>query len=140
MSARVVLGLLALMSGAGCVGEGRPLEEYLEDYERLHQSADAGPAPETPDAGAPPTPQCSSPGEGLALLRFVNVSATTTVRYFWVDTRCEERLYGTLAPGEEREQQTYGGHVWRVRDARDGALLRELRAEAGGEPVIVRVP
>lgn len=132
-AARVALGLAALTGGPACVGEGRPLEEYLEDYERIQPLPDGG----RPDGGV--ASECSASGEGHAELLFVNDYSNSTVRFYWVNPQCEEVLYGTLAPGEELEQRTYGGHVWVVRDGR-GRLVREYRAVAGDEPVTVSVP
>ncbi|XXF76979.1 hypothetical protein P2318_28575 [Myxococcaceae bacterium GXIMD 01537] len=133
-AAGTVLGLMAnLLVGAGCVGEGRPLDDYLDDYERIQ------PLPEgvRPDGGV--ASQCSSEARGRASLRFVNDYSSTTVRYFWVDLQCKEILYGTLPPGEERDQETYGGHFWVVRN-RAGELLREHLAVEGAERVTVQVP
>jgi hypothetical protein len=129
----VALGLAALTGGPACVGEGRPLEEYLEDYERIHPLPDGG----RPDGGM--ASECSAFGEGSARLLFVNDYSNNTVRFFWVNQQCQEVLYGTLAPGEEQEQSTYGGHVWVVRDGR-GTLVREYRAVAGTETFTVSVP
>lgn len=129
----LALGLVALLGGPACVGEGRFLEDYLEDYEHIQPLPDGG----VTDGGV--ASECSAFGEGQAVLLFVNDSSSTNVRFFWVDPQCRESLYGTLAPGEEQRQSTYGGHVWVVRDGR-GRLVREHRAVAGSEPVTVSVP
>ncbi|MBN1204697.1 MAG: hypothetical protein JXB05_07210 [Myxococcaceae bacterium] len=123
-----LLSVLAM----GCLGEGRPLEEYLADYERIQREADGG----SPAAD----PGCSRDEGGRVWLRFVNGYTDVTVQYFWVDRQCQEHLYGTLPPGKAVDQDSYAGHLWRVRRQEDGALLREHRAEASSERVVVEVP
>lgn len=138
-----VLGALAAGAlAAGCLGEGRPLEEYLRDYER-YQPADAGSG--TPDAGSAPAdgggsaPVCSRYDSRSTWVRFANRYTDRSVRYLWVDWNCREVLYRTLGPGQQVDQQTYVGHVWRVRSA-DGELLREHVAALSSTPVVVEVP
>jgi hypothetical protein len=72
-------------------------------------------------------------------VRFTNGYQYQAVNLFWVDTRCVERPHGTLLPGGLREQDTYVGHVWRMR-AGDGLLLREYRVPASAEVLGVGVP
>jgi dipeptidyl aminopeptidase/acylaminoacyl peptidase len=50
------------------------------------------------------------------------------VRVFWLDSNGERQTYGTLRPGETRDQHTYAGHVWLVTDA-DGRKLGLFQAE-----------
>jgi hypothetical protein len=54
-------------------------------------------------------------------LRFVN-ELDSEVSLFWIDAGGKRSLYGTIAPGSEREQHTYEGHVWIVSRA-DGTDL-----------------
>ncbi|MCS6775211.1 MAG: prolyl oligopeptidase family serine peptidase [Chloroherpetonaceae bacterium] len=65
-------------------------------------------------------------------LTFVNRMAQT-VTLFWVDTEGRRQSYGTLAPGQSREQHTYAGHVWVI----VGEDNRPLIAfEAGDNPTV----
>ncbi len=63
-------------------------------------------------------------------VRFVN-RRQSAVEVFWVDFDGQSQSYGQVAAGAERQQHTFGGHVWRVLDA-DGALLGVF--EARDEP------
>lgn len=56
-----------------------------------------------------------------------------TVTLLWVDTEGRQRSYGTLAPGQRREQHTYAGHVWVV-SGEDGRPL--IAFEAGENPAV----
>lgn len=129
---RATVALLSSLALAtGCFSEGRPLEDYLEDYERFQAEA---------DGGSPEDPGCSRDEGGRVGLRFVNGYTDVTVRTFWVDRECQERLYSTLPPGGSVDQGSSVGHLWRVRRQDDGTLLREHRAEASSELVVVKVP
>jgi dipeptidyl-peptidase-4 len=54
----------------------------------------------------------------------------------WIDSSGERREYGTVKPGETRNQHTFAGHVWLFSDA-DGKELGCVRAESGGSNVII---
>ena len=54
-------------------------------------------------------------------LTFVN-RTTGEVRIFWLDEDGQRRSYGTLGPGETRDQHTFAGHVWLVTDAEGKSL------------------
>lgn len=56
-------------------------------------------------------------------LRFVN-KLDREVELFWINQQGEQVRYGKIRPGEEREQQTFEGHVW-------------LIANGAGEPLAV---
>jgi dipeptidyl aminopeptidase/acylaminoacyl peptidase len=76
------------------------------------------------------TPTVSRPGGEETSLTFQNRS-TGAVELFWVDLEGQRQSYGTLAPGESRNQHTFAHHVWVVVDA-TGRLLR--RVEGAMEP------
>ncbi len=44
------------------------------------------------------------------------------VELLWLDTEGKRRRYGKIAPGKERRQHTYAGHVWLVVDAKGKPL------------------
>lgn len=46
-------------------------------------------------------------------LTFLN-RLETPVELFWINEHGEARPYGALAPGAERRQHTFGGHVWLI--------------------------
>jgi dipeptidyl-peptidase-4 len=48
-------------------------------------------------------------------ITFVN-RTPVEVELFWLDRAGGRHSYGKLKPGQEREQHTYAGHVWRVYD------------------------
>jgi dipeptidyl-peptidase-4 len=54
----------------------------------------------------------------------------------WIDSSGGRREYGTVKPGETRNQHTFAGHVWLFSDA-DGKELGCVRAEPGGSNVVI---
>jgi dipeptidyl aminopeptidase/acylaminoacyl peptidase len=54
----------------------------------------------------------------------------------WIDSSGGRREYGTVKPGESRNQHTFAGHVWLFSDA-DGKELGCVRAESGGSNVVI---
>jgi hypothetical protein len=117
----------------GCLGDGRPLDEYLGDLGR--DLPDSG---LEPDAGVDEPHACSARNSTPARLHFVNGTAEI-VFYYWVDWDCREVLYGSLTPSQEADQGTFVGHVWNLRSARSGALLLQHVTE-GSETVTVGAP
>ncbi len=67
-----------------------------------------------------------SAGEPSGIL-FVN-RRDTEIDLHWIDQSGERRLYGSLKPGEERDQNTYAGHAWLVA-AKNGDTLAVFVAE-----------
>lgn len=59
-------------------------------------------------------------------LRFTNRTPSTTVKLMWVDFSCREVQFGTIAPGQSQEVQTFLSHPWRLRDATTNALYKEF--------------
>ncbi len=68
-------------------------------------------------------------------LRFIN-RASDVVQLFWVDRGAQPVRYGELAPGTSREQHTFGGHVWLVKDGQDRIRGIFQATEASGTAVI----
>jgi dienelactone hydrolase len=66
-------------------------------------------------------------GARQSRIRFSNESAGA-VELLWVDTEGDRRSYGTLGPAEVREQHTFAGHAWEVRDA-SGSTLGYVRGD-----------
>ena len=86
---------------------------------------DQGDAPEEslPNLQGRRAPRVSG-GQGRPVnLTFEN-RTENEVQLFWVDTAGRRQRYGTLKPGGQRRQHTYGEHVWLV-------------ADPNGEPVAV---
>ncbi len=68
-------------------------------------------------------------------LTFIN-RTSAEVRLFWLDSDGQRQGYGTLAPGETRNQHTFAGHVWLATDAEGKPLAVFEADEAGGDAVI----
>ena len=71
-------------------------------------------------------------------IRFINL-LPEEVDLFWLDTDGNRQPYGSLAPGEKRDQHTYAGHAWLVA-ANNGDVIavfdaaeRPGVAEIGGD-------
>ncbi|MCX8155100.1 MAG: prolyl oligopeptidase family serine peptidase [Verrucomicrobiae bacterium] len=68
-------------------------------------------------------------------IRFIN-RTRQEVRLFWINPEGRPQPYGSLAPGAERDQHTFAGHVWQVTDA-DGNTLAVFEAtEDGGDALV----
>lgn len=124
--------LAVAVLSAGCVGDGRPLDEYLNDLGRDLPAS-------KPDAGMDGPPVCSSRDTSTARLHFVNATKDEIVFLYWVDWDCHEVFYGTLKPAQEADQDTFMGHVWHLRSAKTGALLLQYVTQ-GSETVTVGSP
>jgi dipeptidyl aminopeptidase/acylaminoacyl peptidase len=74
-------------------------------------------------------------GTRQSRIRFSNESAGA-VELLWVDTEGDRRSYGTLGPAEVREQHTFAGHAWEVRDA-SGSTLGYVRGDV--LPTVVHI-
>ena len=74
-------------------------------------------------------------GTRQSRIRFSNESAGV-VELLWVDTGGVRRSYGTLGATEVREQHTFAGHAWEVRDA-SGVTLGYVRGDV--LPTIVHI-
>lgn len=115
---RLEMVLFVAMGLAGCLGDGRPLEDYVRDIQG--QRTDGG-LVILPDA---PPRLCSRNGTAVQL-SFIN-NSDRDISVFWVDQFCRELPYRTLAPGESYVQPTFSEHVWRLRDAATNAVLKDF--------------
>ncbi len=68
-------------------------------------------------------------------ITFVN-TLDTGVELFWVDAEGNRRGYGRLAPGAERAQPTFAGHVWLVTRASGGVVAVFEAADTPSRAVI----
>ena len=74
-------------------------------------------------------------GTRQSRIRFSNDSAGG-VELLWVDTGGVRRSYGTLGSAQVREQHTFAGHAWEVRDA-SGSTLGYVRGDV--LPTVVHI-
>jgi hypothetical protein len=130
---RALITLMA-MGLTACLGDGRPLDEYIayEESRRL----DAGPNGEGAGEVDVPPPVCSKGGAAV-VLTFTNNSGRK-IDVLWIDGSCNEVRYGTLEPGTTHNQPTYAEHAWRLRDTLTQAVLFDfLGATETGETEVV---
>ena len=78
-----------------------------------------------------PSLQSGGPTE----IKFVN-RLQQEVEIFWIDPGGKRVGYGSVGPGQSRENDTYAGHVWLVA-ARDGTALAVFEAQATAGLAIV---
>ena len=84
---------------------------------QVHPIGNPTPIPPGPN---PPETQSKDPGRSVTLsptavsVKFKN-SSTTPVDVIWVDYSGNETAYGTLHPGQEKNQGTGHGHLWRFK-------------------------
>jgi dipeptidyl-peptidase 4 len=105
----------------------------LEKSYEIAKIDDAAPAPSARQRGD--APRASTRTGAEMTLTFANQTAGE-VELFWIDAEGRERSYGKLAPGEKKEQHTYAGHVWEVRDSQGRTLLRIEADENAAEAEI----
>jgi dipeptidyl aminopeptidase/acylaminoacyl peptidase len=106
----------------------------LQTYE-LTPATGAGAA----DAGGDSLPQItrvhpSETGEETTIT-FIN-RTSAAVNLFWVDPGGKRVGYGTIDPGQRREQNTFAGHVWVVTD-QNGKRVAAFEAASGGGDAII---
>ena len=89
--------------------------------------------PLQPVASGPKASPANS--RGRCQVTFVN-STKGEVVLFWLDAAGKRRRYGKIAPGRERRQNSYTGHVWLVVDAKGKALGV---FQARGAPALVEI-
>jgi dipeptidyl-peptidase-4 len=75
-------------------------------------------------------PKRSGPASDETSIRFEN-RWNRQVSVYWVDRDGQRRHYGEVAPGADREQHTYAGHVWLVMDGERPLVLFEASRQAG---------
>lgn len=59
------------------------------------------------------------------------------VALFWIDTGGTRVRYGSLTPGQQREQHTFAGHVWLVTETDGAEAIACFAAEAGNRLAII---
>ena len=77
----------------------------------------------------------SSGGGEEVNLRFSNRLAIP-LQLVWVTPGGAERTYGTLAPGETRDQHTFSGHAWRLLDSQGAVVTGFVAAPADSIAVV----
>ena len=99
----------------------------------VEQEADGVPSTALAVADAPG--RSSRGGADTEIIFRNRTSATVTV--YWLDVDGRRRPYGEIAPGSDRPQSTYAGHVWIV----VGEGGRDLAAYVGVDhPLLAKVP
>jgi dipeptidyl-peptidase 4 len=88
----------------------------------------------SPEAKARP----SRNGGAETKLVFINKSPVEAL-CFWIATDGARKQYGTIKPGEKREQHTYAGHVWSV-ETPAGETLGIFEASEGEGEAVIEVP
>lgn len=123
------VGPLALAMLVGCLeGDPNPTSGQASS------SGSSGQVP--PAATIQPSSACSAASTQAVNLPFRNAFSDRTVRLFWVDTSCREIAYSAIASGQTFVQQTFVGHVWRVRDASTNALYKEVTPTTTAPPEV----
>ncbi len=59
------------------------------------------------------------------------------VALFWIDTGGNRVRYGSLAPGQQREQHTFAGHVWLITELDGEEAIACFAAETGNRLAII---
>jgi dipeptidyl-peptidase-4 len=68
-------------------------------------------------------------------ITFVN-QLTTPVTIFWIDAQGQQQAYGTVEPGQKKNQHTFSGHRWLVTDDKKTILAVFTAVEEGGHAII----
>jgi len=68
---------------------------------------------------------CSPSSNNWVNVSFIN-STTAAVDIYWIDYNCQEKFAKTLAAGASYTQQTYLGHVWRVKKQSNTAVIKQV--------------
>jgi hypothetical protein len=74
------------------------------------------------------TMQVSPASQASVSLTYTN-SHDVDVIVYWIDFAGREIEYNRLAPGDSYTQQTYLGHIWRIRNLDDASLLEQFVAK-----------
>ena len=97
------------------------------------------PAPSPSGIALEDAPRASRRTGEETTLTFINRTAGE-VKLFWLDSDGHRQSYGTLGPGQTRDQHTFAGHVWLVTDAEGRELAVFEAEENGGDAVITGEP
>ena len=73
-----------------------------------------------PESGSVKPPSKSKPGS-FTIVTFQN-KRNINIKLYWIDYGGSKKLYGEIAKGEERKQNTYSDAVWLVTDDKDKPL------------------
>ena len=73
-----------------------------------------------PEGGPAKPPAKSKPGS-FTIVAFQN-KRNVNIKLYWIDYGGSKKLYGEIAKGEERKQNTYSDAVWLVTDDKDKPL------------------
>jgi len=68
-------------------------------------------------------------------ITFVNQLATP-VSLFWIDAQGQQQAYGTVKPGQKKNQHTFSGHRWLVTDHNKTILAVFTAVEEAGQAII----
>jgi len=113
-------------------GYGKRWRCDLNGYEVVEIADDERPAESlTPRARAHPSRRT---GEETSIT-FIN-RTDSDVEVYWIDAQGRRQRYGTIAPGKQRRQHTYAGHVWLLTGADGETVGIFVATESGGDAVI----
>jgi hypothetical protein len=87
------------------------------------------PPTDTPTATITATPLASVDGGMSATLALSNLSKRN-VEVYWINFEGEEEFYKRLSPGQAYDQETFIGHIWRVRDEASGEIVEEVEVKS----------
>ncbi len=141
----------AAAAAAAAGGDGGAAGRFHAQLQAL-LAAEAGPLAGSHGAPAPSAAEEGLGGGGAAqrslpsktprVVQFVN-SRGAAVEVHWLDFTGRERRYARVEPGRAAVLASFTSHVWRVRNAADGAPLATVavrgRGAAPGEPEVQRV-
>jgi hypothetical protein len=87
------------------------------------------PPTDTPTATITATPLVSVDRGMSATLALSNLSKRN-VEVYWINFEGEEEFYKRLSPGQAYDQETFIGHIWRVRDEASGEIVEEVEVKS----------
>jgi hypothetical protein len=77
-----------------------------------------------------PTNKCSGPRGHTVTFAVTNSCSTTPLDFFWVDENCREIFRSIVSPGQLAWQDSWDGHVFRLRDHVTHKLVKEIAPTA----------
>ncbi|CAI6331685.1 unnamed protein product [Periconia digitata] len=86
-----------------------------------------------------PVPYEQPPAEGSkeTKIKFLN-EMDRKVSVYWVNSLGKEKHYHDVQAGKKASQQTYEGHVWRVRDTSSGEVIASFAAGAEEKTAVIK--
>ena len=94
------------------------------------------PTPQTTPIPQASNQTCSISSDVSVNITFQN-NSDQAVDVYWINFDCQPVLYGSLAPGDSYQQQTYITHVWQFINPKTNNVLKEFVAEKDGEVVTI---